>query len=72
MYKYLVVPSSDCHLIAEARLVRAEPGSLEINENLTITEENDMYFGGVCVSGLNNVGVFSYGDKRRGDTSWIN
>ena len=52
--------------------VRGEPGSLEINENLTITEENDMYFGGVCVSGLNNGGVFSHGDKRRGDTSWIN
>ena len=30
-----------------------------------------MYFGGVCVSGLNN-SVFSFGDKRRGDTSWIN
>ena len=28
-----------------------------------------MYFGGVCVSGLNN-NVFSFGDKRRGDTSW--
>ena len=31
--------------------------------------EYDMYFGGVCVSGLNN-NVFSFGDKRRGDTSW--
>ena len=51
--------------------VRAEPGSLEIDENITITEEYDMYFGGVCVSGLNN-GVFSHGDKRRGDTSWKN
>ena len=30
-----------------------------------------MYFGGVCVSGLNK-SVFSFGDKRRGDTSWIN
>ena len=51
--------------------VRAEPGSLEIDENITITDEYDMYFGGVCVSGLNN-GVFSHGDKRRGDTSWKN
>ena len=51
--------------------VRAEPGSLEIDKNITITEEYDMYFGGVCVSGLNNA-VFSHGDKRRGDTSWKN
>ena len=51
--------------------VRAEPGSLEIDKNITITEEYDMYFGGVCVSGLNN-SVFSHGDKRRGDTSWKN
>jgi len=51
--------------------VRAEPGSLEINENITITEDYDMYFGGVCVSGLNK-DVFSHGDKRRGDTSWVN
>ena len=51
--------------------VRAEPGSLEIDKNITITEEYDMYFGGVCVSGLNK-SVFSHGDKRRGDTSWKN
>ena len=51
--------------------VRAEPDSLEINENITITEDYDMYFGGVCVSGLNK-DVFSHGDKRRGDTSWVN
>ena len=51
--------------------VRAEPGSLEIDKNITITEEYDMYFGGVCVSGFNK-GVFSHGDKRRGDTSWKN
>lgn len=51
--------------------VRAEPGSLEIDKNITITEEYDMYFGGVCVSGLNK-GVFSHGDRRRGDTSWKN
>ncbi len=51
--------------------IRAEPGSLRFNKDITITEEYDMYFGGVCVSGLNS-GVFSHGDKRRGDTSWIN
>ena len=50
--------------------IRAEPGSLQKNKDTTITDEYDMYFGGVCVSGLNN-GVFSYGDKRRGDTSWV-
>ena len=50
--------------------VRAEPGSLEIDENITVTDEYDMYFGGVCVSGLNN-DIFSFGDKRRGDTSWV-
>ena len=51
--------------------VRAEPGSLMIDNNITITEKYDMYFGGVCVSGLNK-GVFSHGDKRRGNTSWKN
>ena len=51
--------------------VRAEPGSLMIDNNITITEKYDMYFGGVCVSGFNE-GVFSHGDKRRGDTSWKN
>ena len=49
--------------------VRAEPNSLVADNKITITEEYDMYFGGVCVSGLNN-NVFSFGDKRRGDTSW--
>ena len=49
--------------------VRAEPDSLLADNKITITEEYDMYFGGVCVSGLNN-NVFSFGDKRRGDTSW--
>lgn len=49
--------------------VRAEPDSLVADNKITITEEYDMYFGGVCVSGLNN-NVFSFGDKRRGDTSW--
>ena len=51
--------------------VRAEPDSLVADNKITITKEYDMYFGGVCVSGLNN-NVFSFGDKRRGDTSWEN
>ena len=51
--------------------VRAEPGSLEIDNDITITEEYDMYFGGVCVSGFGH-NVFSFGDKRRGNTSWQN
>ena len=38
--------------------IRAEPGSLEIDKDVIITEEYDMYFGGVCVSGLNK-SVFS-------------
>jgi gamma-glutamyltranspeptidase/glutathione hydrolase len=50
--------------------VRAEPGSIETSKHITITDKYDMYFGGVCVSGLNK-DVFSFGDKRRGDTSWI-
>jgi gamma-glutamyltranspeptidase/glutathione hydrolase len=49
--------------------VRAEPDSLVAENKITITKEYDMYFGGVCVSGLNK-NVFSFGDKRRGDTSW--
>jgi len=49
--------------------VRAEPGSIDTYKDITITDKYDMYFGGVCVSGLNK-DVFSFGDKRRGDTSW--
>ena len=51
--------------------IRAEPGSLEMDSDITITKEYDMYFGGVCVAGYKN-NVFSFGDKRRGDTSWVN
>ena len=50
--------------------VRAEPGSIDTYKDITITDKYDMYFGGVCVSGMNK-DVFSFGDKRRGDTSWI-
>ena len=49
--------------------VRAEPDSLVEDNKIIITDEYDMYFGGVCVSGLNK-NVYSFGDKRRGDTSW--
>ena len=51
--------------------VRAEPGSLEIDKNITITEDYEMYFGGFCFSGLDK-GFLSNWDKRRGDTSWQN
>ena len=51
--------------------VRAEPGSIETDNKITVTEEYDMYFGGVCVSGL-DTNIYSFGDKRRGNTSWEN
>jgi gamma-glutamyltranspeptidase/glutathione hydrolase len=51
--------------------VRAEPESIEDNKNVTFTNSNDMYFGGVCVTGIND-DVVAYGDKRRGDISWTN
>lgn len=52
--------------------VRGEPGSLDVSDvDFDITDIYDMYFGGVCVSGMYN-NLFSYGDKRRGDTSWKN
>ena len=51
--------------------VRSEPG-VKINlKNTTTTEANDMYFGGVCVTGYQSE-LFSYGDKRRGDAKWKN
>ncbi len=51
--------------------VRAEPGYKNINNDTTVTEPFDMYFGGVCVTGNTNE-IFSFGDKRRGNTSWKN
>ena len=51
--------------------VRAEPESFQDNKNVTFTNSNDMYFGGVCVTGIND-DVIAYGDKRRGDISWTN
>lgn len=50
---------------------RAEPGSIKEGDGITITDDYDMYFGGVCVSGINKE-VFSFGDIRRGNTSWKN
>ena len=49
--------------------IRDRPGYENINENTTITDPFDMYFGGVCVTGIYD-DIFSYGDKRRGNTSW--
>ncbi len=51
--------------------IRAEPGINNLPDNITITESNDMYFGGVCVTG-NKSELFTHGDKRRGDATWIN
>jgi len=51
--------------------VRAEPESLQDQPDITLTDEYDMYFGGVCVSGLYD-DIFSIGDKRRGNVSWQN
>ena len=51
--------------------IRAEPGVKNISDNLTVTEPNDMYFGGVCVTGI-DAELFTYGDKRRGDATWKN
>ena len=51
--------------------IRAEPGINNLPDNITITQPNDMYFGGVCVTG-NKSELFTYGDKRRGDATWIN
>ena len=51
--------------------IRGEPNSIDQTDNVTITEPHDMYFGGVCVTGLNKE-VITYGDKRRGDINWKN
>ncbi len=51
--------------------IRAEPGINNISDNITVTEPNDMYFGGVCVTGI-EAELYTHGDKRRGDATWIN
>ena len=51
--------------------IRAEPGSIKDNSEITYTKPYDMYFGGVCMTGLDSDNnLFSKGDKRRGDISW--
>jgi len=57
--------------VNEDGLLRHEPRiNFEYN-NSEITKEFDMYFGGVCVTGKSN-SVYAFGDKRRGDISWLN
>ena len=51
--------------------VRTEPGVDIRFKDSFVTEEFDMYFGGVCVTGLSSE-VFAYGDPRRGEISWKN
>ena len=58
--------------VNEDGIVKAEPGVNIEYDDINYTEEFDMYFGGVCISGLKNSEVFAYGDKRRSDISWIN
>ena len=50
---------------------RSEPGVKVNINNSTTTQANDMYFGGVCVTGYDSE-LFSHGDKRRGDANWKN
>ena len=52
--------------------IRSEPDAIGDSEGTTFTKPYDMYFGGVCMTGLNSDNtLFSKGDKRRGDISWI-
>ena len=51
--------------------VRCEPGADNKFINEIVTDPDDMYFGGVCVTGLYDK-LFSYGDPRRGNSSWSN
>ena len=51
--------------------IRTEPNSGYSFPNQIITDPNDMYFGGVCVTS-HEKNLFAKGDPRRGNTSWIN
>ena len=52
--------------------IRSEPDAIGDSEDTTFTKPYDMYFGGVCMTGLNSDNtLFAKGDKRRGDISWI-
>lgn len=57
--------------INEDGLLRHEPNLHFKYNNSETTKEFDMYFGGVCVTGKSN-SIFAFGDKRRGDISWLN
>jgi len=51
--------------------VRCEPNTVHKFEEQVTTNANDMYFGGVCVTGLYE-DLFAKGDLRRGDSTWTN
>ena len=56
--------------VNQDKSIRSEPEAIKTNEDTVVTKENDMYFGGVCMTGLiNNSSLFAKGDKRRGDVS---
>jgi len=58
--------------VNQDKSVRAEPDSIDQTESVTFTKPYDMYFGGVCMTGLSSDNnLFTKGDKRRGDISWI-
>jgi gamma-glutamyltranspeptidase/glutathione hydrolase len=51
--------------------IRCEPDTyFSFSEQIT-TNKNDMYFGGVCVTALEEQ-LFTKGDPRRGDFTWTN
>ena len=52
--------------------IKSEPGTIIDFEDILYTDDYDMYFGGVCVSGVKNSEVFAYGDKRRSNIRWLN
>ncbi len=58
--------------VNQDKTIRSEPDAIKDNEDITFTKPYDMYFGGVCMTGLNSDNtLFSKGDKRRGDISWV-
>ena len=58
--------------VNQDKTIRSEPDAIEDSKGTTFTKPYDMYFGGVCMTGLNSDNtLFSKGDKRRGDISWI-
>ena len=52
--------------------VKSEPGARIEYDDITYTDDYDMYFGGVCITGVKDNEVFAYGDKRRSNIRWIN